>query len=121
MSLDPKTKARLKRHSRIRKKIYGTKEKPRLCIFRSNKHIYSQIVDDSQAKTMLYVSSLDGELKKNIKTGSNKEAAAEVGKLLAKKAIKNKISEVVFDRGGYLYHGRVKALAEEARKGGLKF
>lgn len=121
MSLDPKVKARLKRHRRIRRKIYGTKDRPRLCVFRSNKHIYSQLIDDTNEKTMLCVSSLDGELKKKLKAGSNKETAAEVGKLLAKKAKENKIGQVVFDRGGYLYHGRVKALAEEARKAGLKF
>lgn len=99
---------RLKRHKRIRAKIKGTAEVPRLCVFRSNKHIYAQLIDDEKGKTLLMAKDV-------------KSAALNVGKLLAKKAIEKKIKKVVFDRGGYKYHGQVKALAEGAREQGLKF
>jgi large subunit ribosomal protein L18 len=102
---------------RIRKKIKGTTHRPRLSVFRSNVHIYAQIIDDVQGKTLVSASS--SELK-NAK-GTKVEISKEVGKLLAKKAIEANIESVVFDRGGYLYHGRVKGLAEGAREGGLKF
>ena len=107
---------RKKRHLRIRNKISGTAERPRLSVFRSNKHIYAQAIDDVRGETL--VSASDRDLKKD---GSDKEIAGKVGKILAKKALKTGIKEVVFDRGGYRYHGRVKALAEGARDGGLKF
>lgn len=107
----------LRRHKRIRAFIQGTKERPRLCVFRSNKHIYAQIIDDEKSKILLFAS--DKEIKS--KKGKKSEIAKEVGKLIAKKAIENKINAIVFDRGGILFHGRIKALAEGAREGGLKF
>ena len=110
---------RVARHERIRKTIVGTSATPRLCVFRSNKEIYAQIIDDEKQTTLVSASSKDKSLK--LKNGGNKEAAAAVGKLLAEKAKKAKITKVVFDRGGYLYHGRVKALAEAARENGLEF
>ena len=114
-----KNVTRQKRHLRIRQTIVGTAEKPRLNVFRSNKQIYAQIIDDTTGKTLCSASSLDKEL--NLKNGSNVAAATEVGTLIAKRALALKIDTVVFDRGGYIYHGRVKALAEAARAAGLKF
>ena len=111
-------KARIKRHMRIRNKISGTAERPRLNVFRSNTNIYAQIIDDLSGVTLAAASSLDKEISGN---GGNKEAAKEVGKLVAKRAADKGITEVVFDRGGYVYHGRVKELADGAREGGLKF
>ena len=110
---------RIVRHSRIRSKISGTSEVPRLCVFRSNTGIYAQIIDDEKQTTIVAASSMDKDLK--IKNGSNIEAAKVVGKAIAEKAKAKKIKEVVFDRGGYLYHGRVKALADAARENGLEF
>ena len=110
---------RKSRHERIRKTMIGTSAIPRLCVFRSNKEIYAQINDDESKTTLVSASSLDKSLK--IKNGSNVEAAKVVGADIAKKATKAKITKVVFDRGGYLYHGRVKALAEAARENGLEF
>ena len=107
------------RHERIRKTMMGTCATPRLCVFRSNKGIYAQIIDDENRTTLVSASSLDKDLK--LKNGSNVEAAAVVGKSIAEKAKKAKITKVVFDRGGYLYHGRVQALAEAARENGLEF
>lgn len=111
--------ARVKRHKAIRGKISGTAEAPRLNVYRSLSNIYAQIIDDTKGITLVSASSLDKSL--NLKNGGNIEAATEVGKLIAKKALENNIDTVVFDRGGYLYHGRVAALAEGAREGGLKF
>ncbi|MFU0832292.1 MAG: 50S ribosomal protein L18 [Oscillospiraceae bacterium] len=111
-------KARLKRHRRVRGKISGTAECPRLNVFRSTKNIYAQVIDDVKGVTLAAASTLDKDFNGN---GGNKEAAREVGKLIAKRAIAKGIEKVVFDRGGYLYHGRVKELAEGAREGGLKF
>ena len=110
---------RQKRHLRIRQTLKGTAEKPRLNVFRSNKQIYAQVIDDNTGRTLCSGSSLDKEV--NTKNGSNVAAATEVGTLIAKRALKLKIEAVVFDRGGYLYHGRVKALADAARAAGLKF
>lgn len=112
-----KQEKRKRRHKKVRAKILGTAEVPRLCVFRSAKHIYAQLVDDEKGKTL--VSASDSELKKT----KNKKTslAMKVGKLIAKKAIEKKINKVVFDRAGYKYHGRVKALAQGAREGGLKF
>ena len=110
---------RLVRHERIRSTIIGTSAVPRLCVFRSNTGIYAQIIDDETKTTLVSASSLDKDL--NIKNGSNVEAAKVVGESIAKKATKAQITKVVFDRGGYLYHGRVKALAEAARENGLEF
>jgi large subunit ribosomal protein L18 len=110
--------ARARRHHRVRRRIFGTAERPRLVVFRSNRGIQAQLVDDLEAKTL--VSAGHTQLKKTFK-GNKSEQAAEVGKLLAEKAKKAGIETIVFDRGGYLYHGRVKALADGAREGGLKF
>jgi len=112
-----KNKERLRRHARIRKKVSGTVECPRLSVFRSNKHISCQLIDDVNGKTLASTSSVQLKLK----NGSNIEAASKVGEEIAKLAKKAKIETVVFDRGGYIYHGRVKALAEAAREAGLKF
>lgn len=112
-----KQKKRIKRHASIRSKIAGAAAKPRLCVFRSNNHIYAQLIDDNSRKTLVSVKDIEIDAKKKNKTA----IAKEVGELLAKKASEKKIKEVVFDRGGYKYHGRVKALAEGAREGGLKF
>lgn len=107
------------RHARIRENLSGTSERPRLCVFRSNKNIEAQIIDDVKGVTLVSASSLEKELK--LSNGGNIDAAKVVGAEIAKRAKKAKISTVVFDRGGYLYHGRVKALAEAARDGGLEF
>ena len=111
--------ARSARHERVRAKVSGTKEMPRLNVFRSNSNIFAQIIDDEASKTLVSASSIDKELK--LENGGNIEAATKVGELLATRAKKAKIKKVVFDRGGYLYHGRVKALAEAARENGLEF
>jgi len=113
---ESKNVSRIKRHEKIRRTLSGTKETPRLCVFRSNTAIYAQLIDDVNGVTLASSSSLELKLKNN-----NLEAAAAVGKDIAKKAKEAKIKEVVFDRGGYLYHGRVKALAEAARENGLEF
>jgi large subunit ribosomal protein L18 len=110
-----------KRHRRIRRRVIGTPERPRLSIFRSNQHIYAQVIDDTRHATLAAASTLDTELKGKLESGSNCEASVEVGKLIAERAIAKGISKVVFDRGGNLYHGRVKALADAAREGGLDF
>ena len=109
---------RTRRHIRVRRKISGTAERPRLCVYRSNTNLYVQIIDDVAAKTLVAASTLDKEIKTK---HANKEAAKELGTLIAKKASDKKIETVVFDRGGYIYHGVVKELAEAAREGGLKF
>ena len=108
-------------HSRIRKHVNGTAERPRLVVFRSNKQIYVQVVDDEQGVTLVAAASNDKALAAECKGKSGKDAAAVVGKAIAERAIAKGISEVSFDRGGYLYHGRVKSLADAAREGGLKF
>ena len=112
---------RLRIHKRIRKTLGGTLVRPRLAIFRSNKHIYAQIIDDSKGSTLTAASSRDVDAKKDLKSGGNIAAAKAVGKLVAERAKAKGIDAVLFDRGGYLYHGRVKALAEAAREAGLKF
>ena len=114
-----RNKARVKRHARVRNKVVGTKSVPRLNVFRSNSNIFAQIIDDEACVTLVSASSIDKELK--LENGGNIEAATKVGELLAKRAKEAKISKVVFDRGGYLYHGRVKALADAARQNGLEF
>jgi large subunit ribosomal protein L18 len=98
-----------------------SKGKPRLSIFRSGKHVYAQIIDDLAGRTLVAASSVDKELRSTLKTGADKEAAAAVGRAVAERAVKAGVSQVIFDRGGYRYHGRVKALADGAREGGLKF
>ena len=109
---------RVRRHLRVRKKVSGTAERPRLSVYRSEKNIYAQIIDDIAGNTLVSASSLDKDFSN---VGSNKESAKQVGELVAKKALEKGIKEVVFDRGGYIYHGRVKELAEGAREGGLEF
>jgi len=111
---------RERRRLRVRKKVYGTAERPRLNVFRSLKHIYAQIIDDDRGVTLVAASSLSPELRGKV-NGGNIEGAAAVGRLIAEKARAKGITQVVFDRAGYLYHGRVKALAEAARENGLKF
>ena len=110
---------RVSRHARVREKVSGTAEIPRLNVFRSNNNIFAQIIDDEKAITLVSASSIDKELK--LENGGNVEATTKVGELLAKRAGQAKIKQVVFDRGGYLYHGRVEALAEAARENGLEF
>src|SRR5262245_4252898 len=112
---------RLRIHERIRKRLTGSSARPRLAVFRSNKHIYVQIIDDSKGSTLIAASTLDVDAKKDLKRGGNVVAAKAVGKLVAERAKAKGIETVLFDRGGYLYHGRIKALAEAAREAGLKF
>jgi large subunit ribosomal protein L18 len=116
-----KNKARLKRHLRVRKKIQGTAERPRLNIFRSSKHMYAQLIDDVKGVTIVSASTQDKDLKDGIDNGGNVEAARKIGALIAERAKQNGVVKVVFDRGGYLYHGRVQALADAAREAGLEF
>lgn len=118
--------SRQKRHKRIRAKAFGTADVPRLCVFRSNKHIHAQLIDDSSGKTILSINDIEKSEKKipqkgDTSVGRKIFSAKEAGKLIAEKAKKNKIEKIVFDRGGYQYHGRIKAFAEGAREGGLKF
>ena len=112
-----KNEIRKRKHLRVRKNVSGTTERPRLCVFRSNSHIYAQVI----GTTIAAASSLDKDVKSQVSNGGNIEAAREVGKLIARRAQDKEITEVVFDRGGYLYHGRVAALAEAAREAGLQF
>ena len=115
----PDTKGqRVKRHTRVRGKISGTADRPRLCVFRSENHIYAQIIDDTAGNTLVSASTVEKGFEGN---GGNAEAAKKVGAAIADRALKKGIEEVVFDRGGYIYHGRVQALAEAAREAGLKF
>ena len=116
-----KNQDRQKRHRRVRKKVFGTAEAPRLCVYRSLNHIYAQIIDDVAGNTLVACSTLDKEVKAQLDGKTKKEEAKIVGLTLAKKAAKKGIEAVVFDRGGYLYTGRVQSLADGAREGGLKF
>lgn len=111
----------LKKHQRVRRKVQGTSERPRLCVFRSLVNVYAQIIDDASGRTLASASTLDKDLKGDLKSTKNKEAAKKVGELVARRAVEKGITQVVFDRGGYLYHGRIQSLAEGAREGGLKF
>ncbi|MDD4163945.1 MAG: 50S ribosomal protein L18 [Eubacteriales bacterium] len=113
-----RNKKRLKRHKRVRAKVFGTSERPRLCVYRSNDNIYVQIIDDTVGKTLVSASSVEPEFGKE---GGNKVLAKKVGELAAKRALEQNITSVIFDRGGYLYHGRVKELADGAREAGLNF
>jgi large subunit ribosomal protein L18 len=120
--LNPRVLARLRRKKRIRKKISGTAIRPRLCVYRSLKHIYAQVIDDERGETLVAASTLSPEIRDQLKSVSGKVAAAKlVGQLVGKKALEKGIQKVVFDRNGYLYHGRVQALAEGAREAGLDF
>lgn len=112
---------RIRKHVRVRKKISGTQERPRMNVFRSLNNIYVQIIDDTNGNTLVSASTLDSAIKGKVANSGNKEAAKEVGKLIATKAIEKGIKQVVFDRGGYIYHGRVKELADAAREAGLDF
>lgn len=114
-----KNKVRKKRHARVRSKLSGTSTRPRLNVYRSNKNIYAQLIDDLNGVTLASASTLDKEL--NLESNSNIDAAQKVGELIAKRAVEKGIKAVVFDRGGYLYHGRIKALADAARENGLEF
>jgi len=119
---EDRKRLRLMRHKRLRKRISGTPERPRLSVYRSEKHIYAQIIDDTKGETLVAASTVEKELrdKLNQKTW-NVQAAKEVGKIIAERATAKGITEIVFDRGGYKYHGRIKALADSARESGLKF
>jgi large subunit ribosomal protein L18 len=121
MSVRTKQEIRSRLHGRIRKKIRGTPERPRLCVFRSGAHIYAQLIDDDGGRTLAAASSLDKDVKGRLKSGGNVAAAKEVGGLIASRAKDKGIGVVVFDRGGFQYHGRIKALADAAREAGLKF
>ena len=117
-----RTEARTKRRKRVRKKVRGTAERPRLMVFRSSKNIYAQIIDDTDSRTLVDASSISKDIKGEIKGKSgNKEGATIIGKLIAERAIRKGIKKIVFDRNGFLYHGRVKALADSAREHGLEF
>lgn len=113
--------ARLRRQARVRRKVVGTDVRPRVCVFRSNKHIYVQVISDTQGKTLAAVSTLKGELAETNEKSKGVEAAKQVGLALAKACKEKNINRVVFDRNGFLFHGRVKALADGAREGGLQF
>ena len=121
MAKESRNDRRVVRHKRIRNNLSGTPEKPRLCVFRSNKNISVQIIDDVNGVTLVSASTVDKELKSAIEYGGNNDAAKAVGEAIAKRALAKGIEEVTFDRGGFLYHGRVKELAESAREAGLKF
>jgi large subunit ribosomal protein L18 len=121
MSVRTRQDIRQRLHDRIRKKLRGTPERPRLAVFRSGTHIYAQVVDDDAGKTLCAASSLDKDLRAKLKSGGNVAAAKEVGGLIASRAKEKGIAAVVFDRGGFQYHGRIKALADAAREAGLKF
>ena len=121
MVRNKKVEARKRRHVRVRKKVSGSSDMPRLNVFRSSRHIYAQIIDDLSGKTLVSASTLDKDLKGKLKTGGNAEAAKMVGALIAARAADSSIKKMVFDRGGYVFHGRVKALADAAREGGLQF
>ncbi|MCR2043515.1 50S ribosomal protein L18 [Anaerosalibacter massiliensis] len=116
-----KNEERKKRHMRTRQKLTGTPERPRLNVYRSLEHIYAQVIDDTVGNTIVSASTLDKEIKEKVDNTSNKEAAKLVGELVAKRAQEKGISQVIFDRGGHIYHGRIKELADSAREAGLKF
>lgn len=120
-SLDPRKKSRLKRKKRIRKNLAGTQDRPRLSVFRSTKHIYAQIIDDTCGHTMSAASSMEKTVKEQPEFENKVAVAAYVGKLLAERAIEKGVKKVVFDRNGFLYHGRVKAVSDGAREAGLEF
>lgn len=121
MRLEDKERLRRKRHKRVRGKVNGTPSRPRLNVSRSIQHIYAQIIDDTTGNTLVSASTLESEQRGELKSGGNVEAAKVVGKLIAERALSKEITAVVFDRGGYKYHGRVQALADSAREAGLIF
>ena len=121
VSKESRTKVREKKHKRIRNRFSGTAERPRLAVFRSNNHMYAQVIDDTVGNTLVSASTLQKEVKAELDKTNNVEAAAYLGKVIAERALEKGISEVVFDRGGFIYQGKVKALAEAAREAGLQF
>ncbi len=112
---------RVKKHKRLRYKIVGTTEKPRLCVFKSNNHMYAQVIDDTKGHTLAAASTLEGELKGKLEITNDTEAAKVVGELVAKRAVEKGVKTVVFDRSGYIFHGKIQALADAAREAGLEF
>ena len=121
VSKESRTKIREKKHRRQRNRFSGTAERPRLAVFRSNNHMYAQIIDDTIGKTLVSASTLQKDVKAELEKTNNVEAAAYLGTVIAKKAIEKGITSVVFDRGGFIYHGKIKALADAAREAGLNF
>ena len=121
LDVGKRERSRVRRHHRVRLRVFGTAQRPRLNVFRSNTHLYAQVIDDTTGRTLLSASTLEKELKGTVKNGGNVAAAVAVGRLVAERAAKANVTAVVFDRGGYKYHGRIKALAEAAREKGLKF
>ena len=121
VSKKSRTEVRAKKHRRLRNHLAGTADRPRLAVFRSNNHMYAQVIDDTVGKTLVSASTLDKEVKAEIEKTNNVEAAAYLGTVIAKKALDNGINTVVFDRGGFIYQGKIKALAEAAREAGLEF
>ncbi len=118
---EARSKIRVKKHMRIRNRFSGTTERPRLAVFRSNNHMYAQIIDDTVGNTLVAASTVEGEVKSQLEKTNNVDAAAYLGTVIAKRAIEKGIDTVVFDRGGFIYHGKIAALADAAREAGLKF
>ena len=121
VSKESRSKVRAKKHMRIRNRFSGTAERPRLAVFRSNNHVYAQVIDDVAGKTLVSASTLEKDIKAELKNTDDTDAATKVGEVVAKRALEKGIKAVVFDRGGYIYHGKVKALADAAREAGLEF
>ena len=121
VSKESRTKIRVSKHRRIRNRISGTEQKPRLAVFRSNNHMYAQIIDDTTATTLVSASTLQKDVKAELEKTNDTKAAAYLGTVIAKKALEKGIKEVVFDRGGFIYHGKIAALADAAREAGLEF
>ena len=121
LDVSKRERSRGRRHHRVRLRVYGTPDRPRLNVFRSNAHLYAQVIDDTTGRTLVSASTLDKEIKGKLKSGANLAAAMAVGRLVAERALKANLKAVVFDRGGYRFHGRIKALAEASREKGLKF
>ena len=121
VSKESRQKIRVKKHMKIRNRFSGTAERPRLAVFRSNNHVYAQVIDDVAGKTIVSASTLEKDIKAELKNTDDIEAATKVGNVVAKRALEKGIKAVVFDRGGYIYHGKVKALADAAREAGLEF
>ena len=121
VSKESRSKVRAKKHMRIRNRFSGTAERPRLAVFRSNNHVYAQVIDDVAGKTLVSASTLEKDIKAELKNTDDIEAATKIGDVVAKRALEKGIKAVVFDRGGYIYHGKVKALADAAREAGLEF
>ena len=121
LDVSKRERSRVRRHHRVRLRVYGTPDRPRLNVYRSNAHLYAQVIDDTTGRTLVSASTLDEDIKGKLKSGANLAAAVAVGRLVAERALKAKLKAVVFDRGGYRFHGRIKALAEASREKGLKF